>query len=112
MRGFGFRVWPGANVLDLSIYFSQPDKFFLWLPNLLFKIYNKSTLSQTVFSEFCFLLTKSNEGRQGEGGRREGGGGPEPPSTYAHKIFTRQRITLVKINGAELKLKGRTMNIK
>ena len=28
------------------------------------------------------------------------------------KMFTRQRITLVKINGAELKLKGRTMNIK
>ena len=28
------------------------------------------------------------------------------------KIFTRQGITLVKINGAELKLKGRTMNIK
>ena len=46
---------------------------------------------------------------KGGGGR---GGGPEPPSTYAHKIFTRQRITLVKINGAELKLKGRTMNIK
>ena len=28
------------------------------------------------------------------------------------KIFTRQGITLVKINEAELKLKGRTMNIK
>ena len=28
------------------------------------------------------------------------------------KMFTRQGITLVKINGAELKLKGRTMNIK
>ena len=28
------------------------------------------------------------------------------------KIFTRQDIILVKINGAELKLKGRTMNIK
>ena len=28
------------------------------------------------------------------------------------KIFARQGITLVKINGAELKLKGRTMKIK
>ena len=28
------------------------------------------------------------------------------------KMFTRQGIILVKINGAELKLKGRTMNIK
>ena len=28
------------------------------------------------------------------------------------KLFTRQRITLVKINGAELKLKGTTMNVK
>ena len=28
------------------------------------------------------------------------------------KIFTRQDITLVKMNGAELKLKGRKMNIK
>ena len=27
------------------------------------------------------------------------------------KVFTRQGITLVKVNGAELKLKGRTMNI-
>ena len=42
--------------------YSQPDKFFLWLPNLVFKIYNKATLSQTVFNEFCYLRAKSNEG--------------------------------------------------
>ena len=28
------------------------------------------------------------------------------------KDFTRQRITSIKINGIELKLKGRTINIK
>ena len=50
------------NVLDLFIYYSQPDKFFLWLRNRLFKIYNKATLSQTVFNEFCFLRAESNEG--------------------------------------------------
>ena len=33
------------------------------------------------------------------------------PLTFS-KMFTRQRITLVKIKEAELKLKGRAMNIK
>ena len=38
-------------------------------------MYNKATLSQTVFKEFCFLRTESNEG---EGER--GAGGPKPSS--------------------------------
>ena len=49
LRWFDFQVWSGVNVLDLFIYFCQPDKFFLWLPSWLFKIYDKATLSQTVF---------------------------------------------------------------
>ena len=28
------------------------------------------------------------------------------------KVFTRQGITLLKVNGVELKLKGGTMNVK
>ena len=50
------------KVTKFIYIYSQPDKFFLWLPNLLFKNYNKATLSQTVFNEFCFLRAKSNEG--------------------------------------------------
>ena len=51
-------------------------------------------------------------------GRREGGY-KTVVNKYANflfltfsKIFTRHGITLIKINGAELKLKGRTMNLK
>ena len=106
------KVWSDVNVLDLSIYYYQPDQFFLWLPNRLFKIDNKAIASQNDFNEFCLLLAKSNEGREEEG--------PKPCSVYTQifylfsfsKNFARQRITLVKINGIELKLKGRTMNIK
>ena len=111
MRGFGFQVWSGVNVLDLFIYYSQPDKFFLWLRNWLFKIYNKATLNQTVFKEFCLLRAKSNKGR-GEGCKTVVDKYVNVLSLPFSKIFTRQRITLVKLNGAELKLKGRTMNIK
>ena len=84
-----------------------PDKFFLWLPNRLFKIYNKATSSETVYNEFCFLL------------RWEGRGSKTVVNIFANflsllfsKTFTRQRIALVKTNAAECKLKGRTMNIK
>ena len=52
----------GECIRFLYIYYFQRDKFFLWLQNWLYKIYNKDTLNQTVFNELCFLRTKSNEG--------------------------------------------------
>ena len=71
----------------------------------IFKIYNKATSRQAVL----FLSLMRGEGRESK----------TVVNIYVNflslpfsNIFTRQRITLVKINGAELKLKGRTMNIK
>ena len=80
LRGFGFKVWLDVNVLDLFIYYYQPDKFFLWLPNWLFKIDNKAIASQNNFNEFCFLRAKSNEGRGEEG--------PKPSSIYTQIFYT------------------------
>ena len=60
-------------------------------------MYNKVTLSQTVFDEFCLLRTKSNE-------RGRDGGSKTVVNKYANflsltfsKVFTRQGIALVII---------------
>ena len=88
MRGFGFQVWSGVSVLDLFIYYSQPDKVLFVFTKLTFQNFGGEG-SNTVGNKYANFL-----------------------SLTFSKSFTRQGIILVEINGAELRLKGRTMNIK
>ena len=77
------RIWFSGMVRRECIrfiYILFPARQVLFVvAKLTFQVYNKATLSQTVFNEFCFLRGKGNEGRKE--------GSPKPSSIYTQIFY-------------------------